>query len=98
MIKNPYLNAFFAAAYIVVLVSVAMTFGAVIKADQPILDPMIMLSTLVLSVALMAVLFFYTPAKMFLDNQRDAALSFFMKELGTFACFVLVLVLLLVVV
>ncbi len=97
MIKNPFLNAFYAAAYIVVIVFVLGHFDGVAKVNQTILAPITILSLLVFSVALMGMLFFFTPLKMFLDNQKDAALAFFFKELGTFACFVAVFIILLIV-
>ncbi len=94
MFKNPFLNAVYAALYIVGIVSVLSTF-----VDGPgegtILIPMAMLSLFVLSAAIMGLLFVYTPAKMFLDNQREESLVFFFKTVGTFACFAVVFVLLL---
>lgn len=93
MLKNPFLNAFVAAAYIVLIV---LSIGLSGKAmgEETIVAPMAMLSLLVLSVALMGVLFFYQPLSMFLDGDRNGALKFFLKTLGTFACFVLLFVVL----
>lgn len=95
MLKNPYVNAICAAAYIVGIVSLVNYFGRF--ADQPdtILAPMIMLSLLVISVSVMGLLFIYTPLKMLLGNERDAAIKFFGKTLGTFAGFALIFVILL---
>lgn len=94
MFKNPYANAVYAALYIVGIVSVLSTFVDG-KAGASILIPMVMLSLFVLSAAVMGLLFVYTPAQMFLDNQREQALVFFFKTVGTFACFAVVFVLLL---
>jgi hypothetical protein len=50
-----------------------------------VLFPMIMLSLLVLSVSVMAFLFFYQPVVLLLDGKRDEALAFFLRTVGTFA-------------
>ncbi len=91
--KNPYVNALLAALYITGIVSIMTNLEHTTKNTATILVPMMMLSLLVLSATVMAILFFYFPAKMFLDNQREAALVFFFKTLGTFACFAVILVL-----
>lgn len=95
MLKKPYLNALLAVLYISVLVSgLGLTEHS--KNEGTLLVPLFILSVLVISAAVMAMLFFYTPAKMFLDNQRDEALKFFFKTLGTFAGFAIVFGLLLI--
>ena len=96
MLKNPYINAFLAAGYIAVIVSLIQGVATLNK-NKPdtILIPITMLSLFVLSAAIMGLLFIYTPAKMFLDNQRETALIFFFKTLGTFACFAFIFTLLL---
>ena len=84
MLKNPYLNALYAAGYIGLIVLTLSTF-----VDGPeegtLLVPMVMLSLLVLSVAIMAVLFLYPPAKLFLEGSKEEALKFFTKTIVTFA-------------
>ncbi|MFZ3020013.1 MAG: hypothetical protein WA051_00640 [Minisyncoccia bacterium] len=88
MTKSPYLNALLAVLYIAIIVSgLGLTEHS--KNEGTLLVPLFMLSLLVISASVMAVLFFYTPAKMFLDNQREEALKFFFKTLGTFAGFAL---------
>lgn len=64
-----------------------------IAANTPdtLLAPVTMLSLLVLSASIMAILFFYEPLRLFLENQKQQALSFLIKIVGTFACFVLIL-------
>ena len=92
MIKNPYLNAFMALGYIALIILVINKTSS-IAANTPdtILAPVTMLSLLVLSVSIMAILFFYEPARLFLENQKPQALSFLLKTIATFACFVLIL-------
>ena len=94
MNKNPYLNAICAGAYIVVLVSGAFLFSGFKGAEEPsILYPITALSLLVLSVSVMAYLFLFQPAMMYLDGQKKEAIDFFVKTVATFAgiCAVFVL-------
>lgn len=95
--KNPFFNAVAAALYIVVIVTVMNTAGSLF-ADTPdnILMPMVMLSLLVFSVALMGFLFAVQPLRLYLDNRREEAVTFFLKTLGTFACFIVVFVIALI--
>lgn len=92
MIKNPYVNAFVAGGYIV---SIVLFIGRGTKilsgSKETILIPMAMLSLLVFSVALMAVLFFYEPVRLFTENQKKEALSFFTRTLMTFFCIMVTL-------
>ena len=92
MIKNPYLNAFMALGYIAGLILViTQTHSIAEHTPDTILAPVTMLSLLVLSVAVMSILFFYEPARLFVENQKPQALSFLLKTVGTFACFVVIL-------
>jgi hypothetical protein len=85
-----------AALYIAVIVFlITYVAPAALGDEKTPLIPMTMLSVLVLSVALMGMLFFYEPARLFLENQKKEALSFFLKTIGTFASFILILVILL---
>lgn len=97
MLKNPFINALAAAAYIAVLVFVMGTFTSRIPAEDTLFIPMAMLSLLVLSVALMAVLFFYEPARLFSQGEKEAALRFFLKTLASFAGFVVFFIALLLI-
>ena len=97
MIKNPYINALAAGAYIVSLVLVINLFGAT-NTPETILMPMVALTLLVLSVALMAVLFFYQPVKLFLEGNREEALKFFTKTIVTFALLAALLIMLMLLV
>ena len=86
MSRNPYTNAFLAAAYIVFVV-LLITYGPAYVRDKPdtILAPMAMLSLLVFSVALMGYLFFLQPVQMFLEGQKVEAVELFTKTLAAFA-------------
>lgn len=87
IIKNPFLNAVLAAAYIVLVVVVISLFvdregeaGSLI-----LLIPMAMLSLFVLSAAVMAYLFLFQPFALWSDGKRQEAVTFFLKTVGAFA-------------
>lgn len=88
MTKNPILNALAAAGYIVLVVSL-ITFISDTQSSKPdtIFAPIIMLSLLTLSVAMMAYLFFYQPFQLFMGNKKKEAANLFVKTIGTFAAF-----------
>ncbi|MBI5004485.1 hypothetical protein HZC00_05330 [Candidatus Kaiserbacteria bacterium] len=92
MTTNPFYNAVFAIAYIVVLVSV-ISLGATFHfaPEKSIIYPMVMLSLLVLSVALMAFLFFYQPVLMLLEGKREEAVKLFLQTVGIFAAGIVLL-------
>jgi len=89
---SPFLNALGAAAYIALIVSLMQ--GVIFQAapHDSIFIPMAMLALLVLSVAVMAALFFYEPVRLLIEGKRPEAVAYFGKTLGAFALFVLVLV------
>lgn len=87
MLKNPYINAAAALVYIALVVGGITIVERITPegSSDIVLVPIAMLSLLVLSVAIMAVLFFYQPLALFLDGKRAEALAFFVKTLATFA-------------
>ncbi|MBU1292925.1 hypothetical protein KJ819_02540 [Patescibacteria group bacterium] len=89
---NPFINAIAAAVYIGIIV-LFMQFIESIRHDTPdtILDGIGVLSLFVLSVAVMAFLFFYQPVVRFVDNKRTEAVSYFLKTLGIFAVITIVI-------
>lgn len=92
MSKNPFYNAIVAISYIVILISIASTAqGFWGGPKDSILYPMIVLSTLVFSVALMAYLFFYQPVMMFIEGHREKGVKLFFQTLGIFAAAILIL-------
>lgn len=95
MLKNPYINALLASLYIVLIIFVIQGVTSTEKETETLLIPIAMLSIFVLSVAVMAMLFFYLPIKIFLDNKRKEAGVFFLKTLATFACLACIFVLIL---
>ena len=96
MSKNPLINAFSAAVYIVLVVSV-MTFVTEPLRHKPdtFFAPIVFLSVLTLSVSVMAFLFFYQPLQLFIDGKKKEALDLFVKTVGIFAAFTTVVLILL---
>jgi hypothetical protein len=86
--KNPIINAVLASAYIVLIVLLIQGFMLLGKAGDGkdnILMPMVMLSLLTLSAAVMAYLFGATPVRMYLDGAKGEAINFFLKTIVAFA-------------
>ncbi len=83
---NPVLNAVAAALYISAI-ALFMQFIESLRHDTPdtFLDGVGVISLLVLSVAVMAFLFFYQPVALLIENRRAEAVSYFLKTLGVFA-------------
>jgi hypothetical protein len=85
MVKNPILNAVFAALYITVIACI-MFFG--LRNAPPkdtLLAPMVAISIFTLSAAVMGYLFCYEPARMYLEGQKKESLQFFLKTVASFA-------------
>ena len=92
MIENPYLNAFMALGYIaLIILIISKTSSIAAHTPDTLLAPVTMLSLFVLSAAIMGILFLYEPLRLFLENQKRESLSFLLKTVGTFACFVVIL-------
>lgn len=86
MTKNPLINAIGSFAYIVLGVTI-MTFLTQPLRDKPdtFFAPVVFLSLLTLSVAVMAFLFFYQPLMYFIEGKKKEAVSLFIKTVGIFA-------------
>ena len=86
MSKNPIINALCASGYIILVVSV-MTFVSQPLKNKPdtFFAPIVFLSVLTLSVAVMAFLFFYQPLQLFIDGKQKEAVNLFVKTVGVFA-------------
>lgn len=96
MTKNPLINALCASGYIFLIITV-MTFVTKPLQNKPdtFFAPVVALSLLTLSVAVMAFLFFYQPLLLFIDGKKKEAVSFFVKTVGIFALITIVAVILL---
>ncbi len=96
MTKNPFLNALSASAYIILGVLI-MTFVTQPLKHKPdtFFEPIVFLSLLTLSVAVMAFLFFYQPVMLFIDGKKKQAVNLFVKTVGIFAVLTAVFLILL---
>jgi len=74
-----------------------MTFVTRPLQNQPdtFFAPVVFLSLLTLSVAVMAFLFFYSPLMLFIEGQKKEAVNLFVKTVGIFAVFTAVALILL---
>lgn len=92
--RNPYLNAVAAAAYIA-LVGTFMNFveRSGTQPDSKWLGGIAFISLVTLSVAMMGYFFAGKPLQMYLDGEKKTAISFFIKTLGTFAVITIALLL-----
>lgn len=88
MTKNPILNAILAAGYICGLVSLMSLFvDSEVEHVVPMLIPILMLSLFTLSAAVMTMIFFYEPFRMYFDGQKQEAVTLVVKTVGYFAVF-----------
>lgn len=86
MSKNPVINALCALGYIIFVVA-AMTLATRPLQNKPdtFFAPIVALSVLTLSVAVMAYMFFYQPLQLFIDGKRKEAVDLFVKTMYVFA-------------
>ena len=90
---NPYINALAASAY-VWAIGFLFQYISSIRHDTPdkVTDPIMTLSLLVFSAAVMGFLFFYRPVVLLIENKKEQAISFFLKTLATFGVITLITV------
>lgn len=96
MSKNPIINALSAAAYIAIVASV-MNFITHTQRNKPdtAFAPVVVLSMLTLSAAIMAYLFFYQPLQLLIEGKKKEAVNLFVQTIGVFAVFTAVVLTLL---
>lgn len=84
--KNPFINALCASLYITLVVSL-INFLSQTQKNKPdtFLAPVLFLSLLVLSVTVMAYLFFYQPLHLFIAGKKKEAVDLFVKTVAIFA-------------
>lgn len=93
MTKNPLYNAAAALTYIICVVSLIRMVGifAGDKPDNTFLAPIGALALLVLSVSVMAFIFFYSPLVLLIAGEQKPALHLFLKTVAIFAAFAAVI-------
>lgn len=84
MTKNPFLNAFAALGYIMVVTAV-MNYGSSLT-PQPnqMVAPIAFLSLFTLSAAVMAYIFGYQPIMLLIENKKKQAVQLFLQTLAVF--------------
>jgi hypothetical protein len=91
MTTNPLLNALAALGYIIAVVLAIFYGGPAIGPKDTIFIPMAMLSLFVFSAAAMGYIVLYQPIAMFLEGRKTEATDLFLKTVGAFGCFMVVL-------
>ena len=96
MSKNPLINALSASAYIILGVTI-MTYVTQPLKNKPdtFFAPIVFLSILTLSVAVMAFIFFYQPLLLFIEGKKKEAVRLFINTTGIFAAITAVALILL---
>lgn len=86
MTKNPVINAFGATLYILIIVSILNVISSA-QANTPdtAFAPVIFLSLLTLSAAVMACIFFYQPVLLLLEGKKKLAVRLVVQTIGVFA-------------
>ena len=86
MSKNPIVNAFGASIYIFLVAFVINAISQTLRNKQDtFFAPIVALSMLTLSVAVMAYMFFYQPLQLFIEGRKKEAVSLFARTVGIFA-------------
>ena len=96
MFKKPLHNALGAAGYIV-LFGLGIQYSSRFHTEPGILGPIVMLSLLTLSVAIMGYFFVLNPLQLYLDGHKKEAVSFFLQTIGIFAAITVALLLVMLV-
>lgn len=96
MSKNPIINALSASVYIILVVSIVNFITQPLK-NKPdtFFAPVTVLFVLTLSVAVMAYIFFYQPLRYFIEGKKKEAVNLFVKTVGIFAAFTVIVLILL---
>lgn len=90
MTKNPFYNAIAASVYIILVVSlltITSEFSNSIaggSGEDSFLAPIMMISLLTLSVAVMGYIFGYQPIMLYLDGKKEQAVKLFLQTVGIF--------------
>ena len=87
MTKNAFINALAAVGYITA-VALLMFYGTRFLGNKPdtIFAPIAMISLFTLSAAMMGFIFLSQPLQLYLDGDKKAAVSLFLKTVAIFAC------------
>jgi hypothetical protein len=86
--KKPFTYASLAILYIACLVLGINSLSSFVGQNETLFIPIAMLSLFVLSASIMGFLFISEPLLLGFENRRKEAVSFFLRTIGFFACYV----------
>lgn len=84
MTKNPFINAFAAIVYIVLVASVMFYGTKNLGPANSIIAPIAIVSLFTLSAAVMGYIFLYQPGMLYFDNKKKQAVALFLQTVGVF--------------
>lgn len=85
MSKNPFINAFVAALYIVVVACLMYYAPKFAGHTETVVIPIAVISLFTLSAAMMGYLFLSRPLQLYLDGDKKNAVDLFLKTVTIFA-------------
>ena len=85
MTKNPFINAFAAILYIILVASVMFYGTEHTKSVNSVIVPIFVLSLFSLSAAFMGYFFLYQPVLLYLDGKKKEATKLFVQTILVFA-------------
>jgi len=87
--KNPFVNALLAVLYIAII-ALFLFNAPKIESTPSVLAPIVMLSLLTFSVAVMGFLFFFQPLQLYFEDKKKEAIKSFLTTLLTFGLLTLI--------
>lgn len=85
MSKNPLVNAFAAAIYIILIVSVMNWGTKMVPRPNTFMAPLAVVSLFTLSAAVMGYLFCFAPIQLYFDGKKKQAVTLFGQTVAVFA-------------
>lgn len=95
MTKNPFVNAFAATLYIVLIASVMFYGTKNVGPTNSVIAPIAVVSLFTLSAAVMGYLFCYQPAQLYFNDKKKEAVRLFLQTVGIFGGITVIVLLLL---
>ena len=87
MSKNPLVNALSASVYIILIATVMRFLTRLGNEPDTFFAPVVFLSLVTLSAAVMAYLFFYHPVQLLIEKKYKQAVTLFVHTVGIFGVF-----------
>jgi len=96
MTKNPLLNALAALAYIILVAAIISSLSKYAPKEDGFLAPVAALSMFTLSAAVMGYIFVFQPLRLYLDGNKQEAITLFLRTVGAFAVITILILIILV--